>query len=233
RAALYRLGREGHAIVVSIHHIVSDAWSMGVLLSEVLEHYRGGAGDDALPWREDAPQYVDFAAWQRAWIETERFERELAHWRAHLEGAPTLELPTDRPRSASLGSAGDLEPMELPAELLAAVRELALVQAATPFMVMLTAFQVLLYRYTGQTDFVIGVPIANRNHAASEHLIGTLVNTLALRVRLRPEQTFEELLRATRESCLTAYEHQNLPFERLVAELHLERRPGQSPLVQV
>ncbi len=233
RAALYRLGREGHAIVVSIHHIVSDAWSMGVLLSEVLEHYRGGAGDDALPWREDAPQYVDFAAWQRAWIETERFERELAHWRAHLEGAPTLELPTDRPRSASLGSAGDLEPMELPAELLAAVRELALAQAATPFMVMLTAFQVLLYRYTGQTDFVIGVPIANRNHAASEHLIGTLVNTLALRVRLRPEQTFEELLRATRESCLTAYEHQNLPFERLVAELHLERRPGQSPLVQV
>ena len=236
RAALYRLGRQEHAIVVSLHHIVSDAWSMGVLLSEVLARYQRAAAGGALP--PAAFQYVDYAAWHRRWVEAERFEGELDYWRGRLEGAPLLELPTDRPRSAGLGSAGlgsagELEPLELPSELLEGVRELALARGVTPFMVMLSAFQILLYRYTGQADFVIGVPIANRNHAASEDLVGTLVNTLALRVRLQPEQSFEELLRVTRDLCLEAYEHQNLPFERLVSELQLERRPGQSPLVQV
>ncbi|HEY6558875.1 MAG TPA: amino acid adenylation domain-containing protein, partial [Polyangiaceae bacterium] len=233
RVALYRIGRDRHVLAVCLHHLITDAWSIGILFHELIQLYdlfRNGASPSPPP---DGPGYVDFAHWQRLAFGEAEQNAQLAYWLKQLDGAPVLELPTDHPRSAVRSSRGALLPLSLSAELLDAVHALATEQGVTPFMVMLAAFELLLHRYTNQWDVVIGVPIAGRHRLASEPLIGTLVNTLALRLSAEPSWSFRELLARVRDVSLEAHAHQDLPFERLVSELNLERLPGRSPLVDV
>ncbi len=233
RVAIFKVADVRHAIVISMHHVISDAWSLGVVLKEIMEDYlalnRGEVPTSVVP----DIQYVDYAAWFRPVVESERFNDELSYWRNRLQGTPNLELPTDRSPGSNVSSAGEMERLQISETLRNEIEDLAHQHGATPFMVMLLAFETLLYRYSRQTDFAIGVPIANRNHHQSEHLVGTLVNTLAFRANLNPKEAFSAQLERIREDCLDAYAHQQLPFERLVQELHLERRAGQTPLVQV
>lgn len=232
RGALYRVAATRHVLCISMHHLITDAWSMGVLTREVLEAYVALSTGGEPPRNEERIQYADYAGWQRRHFSNERLTRELDYWKRELAGVPALDLPFDKPAPAAATSRGALLPLQLSAELLRSLRELGVQQGSTLFMVMLAAFQVVLHRYSGQTDLVLGVPIANRNHLTSEGFMGTLVNTLALRVQFEPEVTFEQLLRETRQRSLGAYAHQDLPFERLVAELPLARNTGRSPLIQ-
>ena len=232
RGGLYRLAPMRHVLCIAMHHLITDGWSMGILTREVLELYAElSVGRTPAP-RDEQIQYADYAAWQRQYFSGTRLARDLEYWRAELAGVPALELPFDLPAPEVPTSRGALHSVELPPELLSSLRELGLKHGSTLFMVTLTAFQVLLHRYSGQTDLVLGVPIANRNQFASEPFIGTLVNTLALRVQFEPEVTFTDLLQRTRASALDAYAHQDLPFERLVAELPFARNSGRSPLIQ-
>jgi amino acid adenylation domain-containing protein len=232
RGGLYRLNATERVLCVSMHHLITDAWSMGVLTREVLELYVELSAGRAPAARDERLQYVDYAAWQRQHFSSASMAKDLAYWKAELSGVPALELPFDRPPPAEPSSRGALTPLALPSDLLENLRELGRERGSTLFMVMLTAFQVVLQRYSGQTDIVLGVPIANRNHITSERFMGTLVNTLALRIQFEPDFTFAQLLKQTRDRALNAYEHQDLPFERLVAELPLSRSSGRSPLIQ-
>ncbi len=231
RTALLRLGEEDHLLAVAMHHVISDAWSLPILLRELAALYRE-ADLPALP-----VQYADFAAWQRRWLSGEVLAGELAHWRRVLSGAPgELELPADRPRSpASQPRAGQI-PFSLPEELGAALRSQGRREGWTPFMALLAAFDALLARHmpqTSQTDLVVGAPIANRNRLETEGLIGFFTNTLALRLDLGGDPSFAEIARRARAATLEAYAHQDLPFERLVEELAPERQMGRTPLFQV
>ncbi|HYH80907.1 MAG TPA: amino acid adenylation domain-containing protein, partial [Longimicrobium sp.] len=234
RAALLRLGTQDHVLLLSMHHIVSDAWSMGVLyreLSALYAAYRDG-GESPLP--ELGVQYADYAVWQREHLRDEMLERHLSYWREQLADAPALlELPTDHPRPAVQTFRGAHERIELPGELLERLRGLGRSEGATLYMVLLGAFQVLLSKYGGSEDVVVGSPIAGRTRGEVEELIGFFVNTLVLRTDLSGDPGFRETLRRVREVTLRAYEHQEAPFERLVAELQPERSLSHSPLFQV
>ncbi|MEW5929981.1 MAG: condensation domain-containing protein, partial [Gemmatimonadota bacterium] len=234
RAALLRLGAEDHVLLLSMHHIVSDGWSMEVLfreLSALYEAYREG-GDSPLP--ELAVQYADYAVWQREQLAGEVLERQLSYWRERLAGAPELlELPTDRPRPAVWTHQGATVPVELSPELLERLQALGGSERATLYMTLLGAFQVLLSKYGGSEDVVVGTPIAGRTRGEMEGLIGFFVNTLVLRTDLSGDPSFREVLRRVRAVTLGAYEHQAVPFERLVAELRPERSLSRSPLFQV
>jgi hypothetical protein len=234
RAALLRLGAEEHVLLLSMHHIVSDGWSMGVLyreLSALYEAYREG-GESPLP--ELPVQYADYAVWQREQLEGEVLDRQLSYWRERLAGAPELlELPTDRPRPPVQTYRGATVPVELSPELLERLQALGRSEGATLYMTLLGAFQVLLSKYSGSEDVVVGSPIAGRTRKEVEELIGFFVNTLVLRTDLSGDPSFREVLRRAREVTLGAYEHQEVPFERLVAELQPERSLSHSPLFQV
>ncbi|HEX2079726.1 MAG TPA: amino acid adenylation domain-containing protein, partial [Longimicrobium sp.] len=234
RAALLRLGGEEHVLLLSMHHIVSDGWSMGVLfreLSALYEAYREGGES---PLAELGVQYADYAVWQREQLRGELLERQLSYWKERLAGAPELlDLPTDHPRPAVQTFRGAHERIELPGELLERLRTLSRSEGATLYMVLLGAFQALLSRYSGSEDVVVGSPIAGRGQSEVEELIGFFVNTLVLRTDLSGDPSFREVLRRVREVTLGAYEHQEMPFERLVAELRPERSLSHSPLVQV
>jgi amino acid adenylation domain-containing protein len=234
RAVLLRLGAEEHVLLLCMHHIVSDGWSMGVLfreLSALYEAYREGRES---PLAELAVQYVDYAVWQREQLEGETLERQLGYWKERLAGAPELlELPTDHPRPAALTFRGAQERAQLPVEVLERLRALGRREGATLYMVMLGAFQALLSRYSGSEDVVVGSPIAGRGRSEVEELIGFFVNTLVLRTDLSGDPSFRELLGRVRQVTLGAYEHQEVPFERLVAELRPERTLSHSPLFQV
>ncbi|MFL5381090.1 MAG: amino acid adenylation domain-containing protein, partial [Longimicrobiaceae bacterium] len=234
RANLLRLGDREHVLLLTLHHIISDGWSLGVLLRDVMGFYeaRTTGNPGTLP---DLPiQYGDYAVWQRQWLQGDVLERQLGYWRGRLAGAtPTLDLPTDHPRPAVLSFRGALHPFELPRDLVVAVRALAKKEGCTPFMVMLAALQAVLHRYAGQDDLCVGTPIAGRNRAEVEGLIGFFVNTLVLRTDLSGDPGFREVLRRAREVTLGAYEHQEVPFERLVAELQPERTQSHAPLFQV
>ena len=227
RGRLYRTGPDRHVIALSLHHVVADGWSLGVLLEELLRAYRG------LPANGPAPRYFDYAAWQRQLLGGERLTRELGFWKQTLEGAPMLQLPLDHPRPQRRTSRGAFVPLTLPPDLMASLRALARDEGATLSLVMLGALEVLLARISGQNDVVVGTPVANRNQLASESLIGTLVNTLPLRFQVDTDATFSQLLRSLRETSLAAWAHQDVPFERIVSELQVERSAGQSPLFQV
>ncbi|HYO54459.1 type I polyketide synthase, partial [Archangium sp.] len=234
RAKVLRLGREEHVLVLVMHHIVTDGWSVDVLLRELGELYAAfEAGEEpALP--ELALQYADYAVWQRQWLQGEVLEAQLAYWKKTLAGVPqALELPTDRPRPQVQTSSGAVVKVQLPLALSQEVRALSQREGATLFMTLLAAFQVLLARYSGQTDIVVGSPIAGRNRREVEDLIGCFVNTLALRVDVQGTQSFKELLAQVREVCLGAYAHQDLPFEQVVDALQLERDLSRAPLFQV
>jgi len=233
RAQLVRLGADEHLLLVTLHHIVGDAWSLDVLYRELGALYaaeRDGtdAGLPALP-----VQYPDYAVWQRERLDGPALERELAFWRARLEGAATLVLPTDRPHPPVQSFRGAMNSFSLPAATVAAVAELSRRGGATPFMAYLAAFKALLHRYTGMSDVVVGSPVAGRVPAQTEPLIGVFVNTLALRTDLGGDPTFRELLGRVREGTLDAYAHQEVPFERLVEELRIERSLSRHPLFQV
>jgi alpha-ketoglutarate-dependent taurine dioxygenase len=217
-----------------MHHIISDAWSLGVLIRELVVAYEYALNDRPSPLPELPIQYADFALWQRRWLQGEALEKQLDYWRAHLGGnLPVLELPTDRPRPAVLSPRGARQMFVLPLELSERLRELSRSEGATLYMTLLTAFQTLLHRYTGQEEFVVGTTIANRNRHEVEGLIGFFVNTLVLRADMRGEPSFRELLVRVRETCLGAYAHQDVPFEQLVEILLPERSGSGVPLFRV
>ncbi|HEX8320472.1 amino acid adenylation domain-containing protein [Longimicrobium sp.] len=234
RARLLRLEAGEHVLLMGIHHVISDGWSIGVLLRELAALYGAcaGGGEPALP--ELPVQYADYAAWQRMHLRGDALERQLAYWRERMAGAPALlELPTDRPRPAVQTYRGALELVTLPDGLLERLRALGQGEGATLFMVLLAACKVVLSRYAGTSDVVVGVPIAGRTRRETEGLIGFFVNTLVLRTGLTGDPSFREVLRRVRETTLGAYEHQEVPFERLVEELKPERSLSHSALFQV
>ncbi|MBL0694525.1 amino acid adenylation domain-containing protein, partial [Comamonas sp. JC664] len=234
RVTVLKLTASEHVLLVCMHHIVSDGWSMGVLVREVAALYEDFRAGQPARLPELPVQYADYAVWQRAWMQGEALRRQLDWWKHRLAGAPhALELPTDTPRPAVLGHQGAFVPVHLSSALSEAVESLAQREGATPFMVLLAAFQAVLARHSGQEDVVVGSPIAGRRHAQTEGLIGFFINTLALRARLSPGLTFRQLLAQVRDTTLGAYEHQDLPFERLVEELQPARDLGRSPLFQV
>jgi amino acid adenylation domain-containing protein len=234
RANLLRLGEKEHLLVLVMHHIVSDGWSMGVLTEELAELYRAFAagGKPSLP--ELPVQYADYALWQRGWLQGDALQAQLGYWKGQLAGAPSaIELPTDRPRSPMLSYRGAREVRLLPSDLAADLKAFSQREGVTFYMTLLAAFGALLHRYTGQTDILVGSPIANRTRPEIEGLIGFFVNTLVLRADLSGDPTFRELLHRVREVALGAYAHQDLPFDRLVEELHPERNQGIHPIFQV
>ncbi|MFL5385320.1 MAG: condensation domain-containing protein, partial [Longimicrobiaceae bacterium] len=233
RAALLRLGAEEHVLLLSMHHIVSDAWSMGVLSRELSVLYAAYREGRESPLPELAVQYADYAVWQREQLEG-ALEQQLGYWRERLAGAPELlELPTDHPRSPVRTHRGAAVPVELSPELLERLQALGRSEGATLYMVALGAFQVLLSKYSGSEDVVVGSPIAGRGRDEVKGLIGFFVNTLVLRTDVSGDPSFRELLGRVREVTLGAYEHQEVPFEKLVAELSPERSLSHSPLFQV
>jgi non-ribosomal peptide synthetase component F len=234
RARLLRLSPSDHVLLLTLHHIVADGWSMGVLVRELGALYGAFAAGRPSPLAELALQYADFAVWQRQWLQGAVLEGLLGYWRAQLAGAPLLlELPSDRPRPAVQSFRGAVQAVQLPAAVVAALKALGHGAGATLFMVLLAAFKVLLFRYSSQADVVVGTPIANRTRPELEGLIGFFVNTLVLRSRLHGTMSFRALLSQLRETTLGAYAHQDLPFERLVEELRPERHLSHNPLFQV
>ena len=234
RARLLRLGADEHVLLLTMHHIVSDGWSIGVMLRELTALYEAFAAGRRPQLPPPPIQYRDFAAWQREWLSGAELERQLSYWRESLRGAPpALELPTDRPRPPVQSYRGETLEREVGKPLADALKELSRREGATLYMTLLAAFKTLLHRYTGQEDLVVGTPIANRNRVEVEHLIGFFVNTLVLRTSLAGGPTFRELLARVRETTLGAYAHQDVPFEKLVEELQPERDTSRTPLFQV
>ncbi|HVR10289.1 MAG TPA: condensation domain-containing protein, partial [Thermoanaerobaculia bacterium] len=234
RFVLVACGDGQHALLLDLHHSVCDAWSMSILFDELRIAYRGFAAGH----RERLPplpiQYTDFAAWQREWLQGEELARQIAYWRQRLAGAPdTLVLPADRPRPLAATAAGDRLQLELPPHCEAPLRALAQREGATLFMVLLAVFGALLGRYTGQQDLLLGSPIANRSRPEVERLIGLFVNTLVLRLDLAGAPGLRRLVTRVRETCMGAFSHAELPFERVVAAVQPERDLGRSPLFQV
>lgn len=233
RASLLRLGDEEHMLLLTIHHIVYDLWSMGVLFRELAALYEAFSRGRPSPLSELSIQYADYAIWQREWLSGEVFGKQLSYWKKQLSNAPAvLDLPTDRPRPAVQSFNGSHESMSLPKKLSEDLQELSQREGVTLFMTLLAAFQTLLSRYTNQDDIVVGSPIAGRTRAEVENLIGFFVNNLVLRTDVSGDPTFQELLVRVREVTLGAYAHQDLPFEKLVEELHPERSLSLSPLFQ-
>jgi len=234
RVTLVRLAERDHLLLSTLHHIVSDGWSMGVLLHEVATLLDAFSRGLPSPLPELPVQYADFAVWQRGWLQGEVLAEQIESWRTRLAGAPqALELPTDRPRPAAQTFRGAVRSLALPPAAAVALRELCRQEGATPFMVLLAAWAVLLGRHAGQDDVLVGSPIAGRNRREIEGLIGFFVNTLVLRSDLAGDPPFRELLHRVRGTALDAYAHQDLPFERIVEELAAERDLSRPPLFQV
>jgi len=228
RAVLLRLGGSEHALLLTLHHIVADGWSLGVLVRDITALYSRAA----LP--ELPVQYADFAVWQRGWLTGDVLERQVSYWRERLAGAPAqLDLPTDRPRPAAQTYRGAQRSVPFGPGFDRELSQVARRFEATPFMVLLAGFQTLLGRLSGQEDLSVGSPIANRNRAEIEPLIGFFVNTLVMRGDLSDDPAFGELLGRVRKSTLEAYAHQDLPFEHLVQKLRPERHLAVTPLFQV
>jgi amino acid adenylation domain-containing protein len=233
-ARLLRLGPQKHVLLVTVHHIASDARSMEILVRELKSLYRAFSLGQPSPLPEPTAQYQDFSRWQRAWLQGSVLETQLAYWRRQLAGAPPLlPLPTDRPRPAVQTFRGSRQEREIPAEVWEPVEALARSEQVTPFMILLAVFQVVLRRHSGASDLVVGTPVDCRRLIETEDLIGFFVNTLPLRVDLAGNPPFRQLLERVRRVALEAFAHQDLPFERLVEELRPVRDPSYSPIVQV
>ncbi|MGD9250888.1 MAG: amino acid adenylation domain-containing protein [Desulfobacterales bacterium] len=232
-AALIRLSEEKHILLLTMHHIVVDEWSMGVLAYELAALYKAFSKGEVSPLPELPIQYADFAHWQREWLQGEVLENHLSYWRKQLKGVRVLQMPTDHPRPAVQTYRGACQSLLLSATLTDALKDLSQTEGTTLFITLLAAFNTLLYRHSGQEDIVVGSPIANRNRAEIEGLIGFFVNSLAMRTNLSGNPTFRELIRRVQGAALGAYEHQDLPFEKLVEELNPERDISHTPLFQV
>ncbi|WP_163997839.1 non-ribosomal peptide synthase/polyketide synthase, partial [Pyxidicoccus caerfyrddinensis] len=234
RSALLKLSEREHVLVFIVHHIVSDGWSMGVMVRELAALYVAFSGGQPSPLPELPVQYADFAAWQRGWLRDEVLEEQLGWWRKQLTDVPrTLELPTDRPRPAVQTSRGASTMVRLPVQQAEALEALCRREGVTPFMALLGAFQLLMARYSGQSEVLVGSVVAGRDRSELESLVGFFVNTLPLRARLSPSESYRSLLAQVRDTTLGAFAHQSVPFERLVEALRVERNLSRPPLVQV
>ena len=234
RVRLLRVGAEDHVLTVVQHHIVSDGWSMPIMIDELVRLYDAHRCGQALHLPALPIQYADYAIWQRNWMEAGEQERQLGYWTTQLGGEqPVLELPTDRPRPLVQSHAGARLDIDLPPVLAQQLKALARQQGVTLFMLLLASFQTLLHRYSGQADIRVGVPTANRNRSETEGLIGFFVNTQVLKAEFADGTTFAQLLQQTRHTAVQAQAHQDLPFEQLVQALQPERDLGRSPLFQV
>jgi len=237
RCVLVTLAPDDHLLIMVFHHIVCDAWSLDILTRELGQLYAARLGRDEPGGRARLPElpirYIDYTLWQHAWLASAEAERELAYWKARLNGLVTLDLPPGRQRSAQPRRDTAMEIQELPAGLVRKLTELSARNVATMFMTLLAAFQVTLGYHTGQDDIAVGTVVANRSRPETEGVIGFFVNTLVMRADLSGEPTFEELLRQVSDQALAALDHQDLPFERLVAELRPERDLNRNPLFQV
>jgi hypothetical protein len=233
RASMLRLGDQECVLLFTIHHILIDGWSLGVFLRELGTLYNAYIKDRPSPLAELSLQYPDYTTWQREELR-ETFDRQLEYWKRQLAGAPdVLELPTDRPRPAVQSFNGGVKRVEVNARVSHELRRLSHDEGATLFMTILAGFSVLLGRYSGQHDLLVGTTSANRRRADVENLIGFFVNTLVMRMNLYGDPTFRELLARVKEVALEAYAHQDLPFEKLVEELKPARDLSRQPLVQV
>jgi amino acid adenylation domain-containing protein len=233
RVTLLQLNETEHVVLFTMHHIISDGWSMGLLIQELAALYTAYTIRTSVALPPLVIQYADIAVWQQQWLQGEELERQLAYWRRQLQNPPVLHLPTDRPRPNVQTFQGATYSFSLPACLSQSLKEFSQQEGVSLFMTLLTAFKALLHRYTGQCDILVGSPIANRNWLEMEGIIGFFVNTLALRTDLSNNPTFRALLHRVREVALAAYAHQDLPFERLVEALHLKRDVSHHSLVQV
>jgi len=234
RALLLDTGETEHILLIVVHHIVADGWSMGVLMREIAAFYARETGSDSAALPELPIQYADYAAWQRSKLSGAELERHISYWRDRLAGAPAvLELPADRPRPATPSYRGAWASSVFPPTLLRALEELARKRGNTLFMVLLAAFNVLIYRYTRQTDLVIGMPVAGRQRTETEKLIGLFVNSVIVRSELDDDMHFVSLLRQVKDTSLDALSYQALPFEKLVMELQPDRDASYAPLFQV
>jgi amino acid adenylation domain-containing protein len=233
RATLLRLGSLDHVLLLTMHHIVSDGWSTGVLLRELSALYQAFAAGKPSPLPELRIQYADFAVWQREWLQGAVLESQLGYWRKQLHDIPRLQLQTDHPRPDGQSFKGEFFALSFPAAVTARLNLLSKEKETTLFMTLLAVFHTLLHRYTSQEDIAIGSYIANRNRAETEGLIGFFINTLVFRAQLSGELTFAELLQRVKEAALGAYMHQDLPFPKLVEQLQPERDLRVNPLFQV
>jgi len=233
RAKMLRLAREHHVLLLTMHHIVSDGWSVGVLARELTALYGAATRGEPSPLEELPLQYGDYSLWQKRWLEGGELERQLGYWKRQLDALPRLQLRTDRPRPAVQSHRGRSQRFLLPRALVERLEALGRGEGATLFMVLLGVFDVVLERYSGQDDLVVGTDVANRNRPEIEGLIGFFTNQLVLRTDLSGDPSFRELLGRLRRVTLEAYEHQDVPFERLVRALRPERDAGMSPLFQV
>ncbi|UXE58892.1 MAG: non-ribosomal peptide synthase/polyketide synthase [Woronichinia naegeliana WA131] len=234
RVKLWQVGADEYVLLLAIHHIAADGWSLGVLIDELSASYRSFSTGTKADLPTLPIQYADFAVWQRQWLTNEVLERQLNYWKQQLKGVPLLhQLPSDRPRPAIQTFRGGTEKLQLDSQLTQQLKKLSQESGSTLFMTLLAGFAVLLSRYSGQTDLVIGSPIANRNRTEIEKLIGFFVNSLVLRFDLSQEPTFEDFLAQVRQTTQNAYDHQDLPFEMLVEELQIERHLDRNPLIQI
>jgi len=233
RIVVLKLAPADQIIVLTMHHIICDGWSMGVFVEELGALYEAYASGRPSPLAELSVQYTDFAIWQRDWLQGERLVQQLEHWKSRLQDLQTLDLPVDRPRPEIPSFVGARERIAIPPPVAMALRELCEREGVTPFMALLAAFQVTLSHHTGQDDIAVGSPVANRCRPELEKLIGFFVNALVLRTSVAGNPSFREVLQRVREVALSAYAHQDLPFERLVEELHPERDLSRNPLFQV
>lgn len=234
RTSLLRVTGQEHVLLFTLHHIVADGWSVDIFLQELSTLYRGQIQGQPPVLAPLAIQYADYALWQRSWLQGEVLQRQLAYWRQQLSGAPTvLELPTDRPRPAVQTYHGASQTFLLPLPLLQRLRLLSHEEGVTLFMALLAGIQALLFRYSGQTDIVVGTPVGGRIHRETEGLIGLFLNMLVLRTQVTGDLTYRHLLAHVRDVALQAYMHQDLPFEKLVDELQVERSLSHTPLFQI
>jgi amino acid adenylation domain-containing protein len=233
RGKLLRLSPLDHMLLFTMHHIISDAWSIGILIEEVSILYEAFSAGRPSPLPELPIQYADYSVWQRHCLEKGLLEPQLSYWKQQLAGTSVLALPADRPRPAEQSQHGATRDFVIAADIARKLKKLAEDQGATLFMALLAAFQTQLYRYSGQTEIAVGTPVAGRRNSATEKLIGFFINTLVLRVDLSGAPSFLDLLQRTKEVTLEAYAHQDVPFEKLVEVLAPERNLGSTPLFQV
>ena len=234
RPSLLRIDEDDHVLTIVVHHIVGDGWSGSLIAGELAALYEAFAQDRPSPLPELTIQYADFAEWQRQWLQGDVREKQVEYWRNELAGAPpVLELPTDRPRPAVQSHRGDVRTHVIPRELIDQLRDVSQAENATLFMTLLAGFQLLLSRYSGQEDIVVGTSVAGRDHAEIEPLIGFFINTLAMRADLSGDPTFRELLARVKKAALDGYAHQEIPFEKLVEDLQPERNLSYNPVFQV
>ncbi|NEP14920.1 MAG: AMP-binding protein, partial [Symploca sp. SIO2C1] len=233
RAVLFELGATEHILLVTLHHIASDGWSLTVFTKEISAHYTAILQNQPSPLPELPIQYADFAVWQRNYLQGQTLQTQLDYWKQKLQGLPQLQLPTDYPRPTVESFNGAGLPINLPTSLSSKLTQLTQQQGVTLFMTLLAAFKVLLYRYTAQEQIAVGSPIANRNRREIEGLIGFFVNSLVMHTNLGGQPSFIEVLNRVKQTALEAYSHQDLPFEKIVEELQPERSLSQNPLFQV